>query len=177
LVEFFDYNCGYCKRAMTDMLDLLKNDPKLKFVLKDVPCLGEGSVQAAQVAGRARARCSTRAARSTSNSTRSSWAAGGQADRTRGARGRTKRSGFDMAKLEKDMAGDEVKAQIEKASSSGKRSASTARRAMSWATTSWSAPSASSAQGKDQRRALRRRRPAEHTDLVLPLDFLVHVTS
>jgi len=27
-VEFFDYNCGYCKRAMADMLDLLKTDPK-----------------------------------------------------------------------------------------------------------------------------------------------------
>src|SRR5262249_36657381 len=26
LVEFFDYNCAYCKRAMADMLDLLKND-------------------------------------------------------------------------------------------------------------------------------------------------------
>jgi protein-disulfide isomerase len=25
-VEFFDYNCGYCKHAMADMLDLLKND-------------------------------------------------------------------------------------------------------------------------------------------------------
>ncbi len=50
MVEFFDYNCGYCKRAMTDMLDLIKNDPKLKFVLKEFPVLGEGSVQAAQVA-------------------------------------------------------------------------------------------------------------------------------
>src|SRR5580704_4610372 len=28
-VEFFDYNCGYCKRAMADMLDLMKNDGKL----------------------------------------------------------------------------------------------------------------------------------------------------
>src|SRR5262245_55902846 len=26
-VEFFDYNCGYCKRAMTDMFDLMKHDP------------------------------------------------------------------------------------------------------------------------------------------------------
>src|ERR1700733_1763795 len=25
-VEFFDYNCGYCKRAMTDMLELMKSD-------------------------------------------------------------------------------------------------------------------------------------------------------
>ena len=50
MVEFFDYNCGYCKRAMADMLDLMKNDPKLKFVLKEFPVLGEGSVEAAHVA-------------------------------------------------------------------------------------------------------------------------------
>ena len=49
-VEFFDYNCGYCKRAMSDMLTLLKNDPKLKVVLKEFPVLGPGSVEAAQVA-------------------------------------------------------------------------------------------------------------------------------
>src|SRR5256885_12688426 len=49
-VEFFDYNCGYCKRAMSDMLDLLKSDPKLKVVLKEFPVLSQGSVEAAQVA-------------------------------------------------------------------------------------------------------------------------------
>jgi protein-disulfide isomerase len=49
-VEFFDYNCGYCKRAMADMLDLLKTDPKLKVVLKEFPVLSEGSVEAAKVA-------------------------------------------------------------------------------------------------------------------------------
>ena len=49
-VEFFDYNCGYCKRAMTDMLDLMKSDPKLRVVLKEFPVLGPGSVEAAQVA-------------------------------------------------------------------------------------------------------------------------------
>ena len=49
-VEFFDYNCGYCKRAMADMLDLMKTDPKLKVVLKEFPVLGPGSVEAAQVA-------------------------------------------------------------------------------------------------------------------------------
>ena len=54
MVEFFDYNCGYCKRAMTDMIDLMKTDPKLKFVLKEFPVLGEGSVQAAQVAAAVR---------------------------------------------------------------------------------------------------------------------------
>ena len=49
-VEFFDYNCGYCKRAMTDMMALLKDDPKLKVVLKEFPVLGPGSIEAAQVA-------------------------------------------------------------------------------------------------------------------------------
>jgi protein-disulfide isomerase len=27
-VEFFDYNCGYCKRAMADMMTLMEADPK-----------------------------------------------------------------------------------------------------------------------------------------------------
>ena len=44
MVEFFDYNCGYCKRAMSDMLDLIKTDGNLKFVLKEFPVLGAGSV-------------------------------------------------------------------------------------------------------------------------------------
>src|SRR5215470_10444570 len=32
MVEFFDYNCGFCKRALGDMLALIKNDPNLKIV-------------------------------------------------------------------------------------------------------------------------------------------------
>src|SRR3569833_654227 len=40
-VEFFDYNCGYCKRAMSDMMELMK-DPNLKVVLKEFPVLGPG---------------------------------------------------------------------------------------------------------------------------------------
>ena len=53
-VEFFDYNCGYCKRALSDMMDLLKSDPKLKVVLKEFPVLGPGSVEAARVSQAAR---------------------------------------------------------------------------------------------------------------------------
>jgi protein-disulfide isomerase len=49
-VEFFDYNCAFCKRAMTDMLTLMKTDPNLKVVLKEFPVLGPGSVEAAKVA-------------------------------------------------------------------------------------------------------------------------------
>jgi protein-disulfide isomerase len=50
LVEFFDYSCGFCKRAMPDLLTLLKDDTKLKIVLKELPILGPGSMDAARVA-------------------------------------------------------------------------------------------------------------------------------
>jgi protein-disulfide isomerase len=50
LVEFFDYNCGYCKRALDDIATLIKEDKDLRFVLKDFPVLGPGSVEAAEVA-------------------------------------------------------------------------------------------------------------------------------
>ena len=50
LVEFFDYNCGYCKHALEDLTKLMKADPNLKVVLKEFPVLGKPSVEAAQVA-------------------------------------------------------------------------------------------------------------------------------
>lgn len=50
LVEFFDYNCGYCKRAHGDMTKLIQENPDLRVVLKEFPVLGQGSVEAAQVA-------------------------------------------------------------------------------------------------------------------------------
>ena len=50
LVEFFDYNCGYCKRALSDLNALMKQDPNLRVVLREFPVLGPGSVEAAQVA-------------------------------------------------------------------------------------------------------------------------------
>lgn len=49
LVEFFDYNCGYCKQALTDVQTLVKSDPKLRVVLKDFPVLGPDSVEASRV--------------------------------------------------------------------------------------------------------------------------------
>lgn len=50
LVEFFDYNCGYCKRAYSDLARLLDEDKNLKVVLKEFPVLGQGSAEAARVA-------------------------------------------------------------------------------------------------------------------------------
>ena len=50
LVEFFDYNCGYCKKALDDVSRLLKAEPELRLVIKDFPVLGPGSVEAAEIA-------------------------------------------------------------------------------------------------------------------------------
>lgn len=50
LVEFFDYNCGYCRKALADIQALIKGDPKLKVVIKDFPVLGAESLEASQVA-------------------------------------------------------------------------------------------------------------------------------
>ena len=54
LVEFFDYNCGYCKSALNDLVKLVKEDSKLRVVIRDFPVLGPESVEAAVVAVAAR---------------------------------------------------------------------------------------------------------------------------
>jgi protein-disulfide isomerase len=48
VVEFFDYNCGYCKRALNDTLALL-DQGDVKVVLKELPILSPGSTEAARV--------------------------------------------------------------------------------------------------------------------------------
>jgi protein-disulfide isomerase len=110
MVEFFDYNCGYCKRAMTDMMELLKNDPNLKVVLKEFPVLGEGSVQAAQVA--AALMLQDKSGKKYLDFHQKLLSGRGQADKTR-ALAAAKEAGADMARLEKDMGGAEVRAALE----------------------------------------------------------------
>ncbi|MCR5940679.1 DsbA family protein [Ochrobactrum sp. XJ1] len=48
--EFFDYNCGYCKRALPDMEAILKTDKNVRFVMKEFPILGPDSAKAHIVA-------------------------------------------------------------------------------------------------------------------------------
>jgi protein-disulfide isomerase len=108
-VEFFDYNCGYCKRAMADMLDLMKTDPKLKVVLKEFPVLGPGSVEAAQVA--VAARMQDPVGKKYLDFHQKLLGGRGQADKAR-AMAAAKDAGFDMARLEKDIASPEVRATI-----------------------------------------------------------------
>ncbi len=50
VVEFFDYQCGYCKRALKTMEDLLETDANVRVVWKEFPILGEVSRAAARAA-------------------------------------------------------------------------------------------------------------------------------
>jgi protein-disulfide isomerase len=55
IVEFFDYNCPYCKRAAADVKSLLAADSDVRVVYREWPILGEGSVLASRAALAARA--------------------------------------------------------------------------------------------------------------------------
>jgi protein-disulfide isomerase len=48
LVQFFDYNCGYCRAALPDIDRLLSEDKKLKIVYRELPILSEASDTAAR---------------------------------------------------------------------------------------------------------------------------------
>lgn len=108
LVEFFDYNCGYCKRAMDDMLRLLDEDKNLRIVLKEFPVLGQGSVEAAQVAIAVAAVDSSKYL----DFHKVLMGGRGQANRAR-ALDAAKKAGLDIAKVEAAMNDKEVGATVE----------------------------------------------------------------
>jgi protein-disulfide isomerase len=110
LVEFFDYNCGYCKRALADLMGIMKADPKLKIVLKEFPVLGPTSVEAAQVA--TAVRMQDRTGKKYLEFHQKLLSGRGQVDRAR-AMAAAKEVGLDMARLEKDMASEEIRASLE----------------------------------------------------------------
>jgi protein-disulfide isomerase len=110
MVEFFDYNCGYCKRALSDMLDLMKADPNLKVVLKEFPVLGQPSVEAAQVA--IAVGMQDKSGKKYLDFHQKLMSGRGQIDKAK-ALAVAKEAGADMARLEKDMASPEVKATLE----------------------------------------------------------------
>ncbi|HZD91092.1 MAG TPA: DsbA family protein [Pseudolabrys sp.] len=106
-VEFFDYNCGYCKHAMGDMLTLMKSDPNLKVLLKEYPVLGEGSVEAAKVAVAVRMQAPKRYLEFHTKL----LGGRGHADEAR-ALAVAKSMGLDMARIRKDMNSADAKKMI-----------------------------------------------------------------
>jgi protein-disulfide isomerase len=106
VVEFFDYNCPYCRRAKPEIEALLTADPNVRLVYREWPILGEGSVFAARAA---------LAAREQDLYEDFHWA-------MMGMNGRAEESsvlriaediGLDIAKLRRDMEAQEIDAHIQ----------------------------------------------------------------
>ena len=50
VIEFFDYNCGYCRKTLPDVLKLIENDPNVKVQFMEYPILAPESKDASRVA-------------------------------------------------------------------------------------------------------------------------------
>lgn len=105
LIEFFDYNCGYCRKTLGDIARLMKDYPDLKIILKDYPILSDKSIEAASIALAARKQFDPA----------KFWEFHQRLLSTHGAVGReealavAKDLGADMDRLTKDAASDEIK--------------------------------------------------------------------
>jgi protein-disulfide isomerase len=106
VIEFFDYNCGYCKKAFSELAQLVDKDKKVKVILKEFPILSKGSEEASRVALAAKMQGKY-------------WEfhramLEGQGQATEASALRTaEKLGLDMNKLKKDMNSPEVKKEID----------------------------------------------------------------
>lgn len=107
VVEFFDYNCGYCKRGLSDISKLIEKDPKVKVVFKELPILSQGSEEAARVALAARIQGKYWEVH------RALLDSKGQANEASALK-IAEKAGLDMVKLKKDMVSPEVRSELEK---------------------------------------------------------------
>src|SRR5262245_704120 len=106
VIEFFDYNCGYCKKAFSEVAQLVDKDKKVRLILKAFPILAKGSEEASRVALAARLQGKYWEFH------RAMLESQGQANEASALRVAEK-LGLDMARLKKDMASPEVKKEIE----------------------------------------------------------------
>jgi protein-disulfide isomerase len=106
VIEFFDYNCGYCKKAFTDLAKLMDKDKKVRVILKELPILAKGSEEASRVALAAKMQGKYWEFH------RAMLESQGQANEASALR-IAEKLGLDMARLKKDMASAEVKKEID----------------------------------------------------------------
>jgi protein-disulfide isomerase len=106
VIEFFDYNCGYCKKAFSEVAQLVDKDKKVRVILKEFPILSKGSEEASRVALAAKLQGKYWEFH------RAMLESQGQANEASALRVAEK-LGLDMTRLKKDMASAEVKKEIE----------------------------------------------------------------
>lgn len=107
VVEFFDYNCGYCKRGLSDVAELIESDDRVRVVFKEFPILREDSEHAARVALAARLQGKY-------------WEVHRDLMATRGVVNEAvalrvaEKHGLDMGKLKADMKGPDVQGELDR---------------------------------------------------------------
>ena len=106
VIEFFDYNCPYCKKAFTEVVQLVDKDKQVKLILKEFPILSKGSEEASKVALAAKLQGKYWEMHRALNETQ------GQSNEASALR-IAEKLGLDMARLRKDMASPEVKKEID----------------------------------------------------------------
>lgn len=106
VVEFFDYNCGYCKRGLTEVQKLINSDKKVRFVFKELPILSKGSEETARAALAAKRQGKYWEFHQAMLSIK------GQANEAASLKAAEALS-LDMAKFKADMASDGVKNELE----------------------------------------------------------------
>jgi protein-disulfide isomerase len=114
VAEFFDYNCGYCKRGLADVVKLVESDPKVRVVFKELPILSKGSEEASHVALAAGKQGKYWEIH------RALLEAKGHVNEAAALR-IAEKLGLDMDKLKQDMASPEVKAEVEKSEALAKK--------------------------------------------------------
>ncbi len=114
VVEFFDYNCGYCKRGLRDVIKLVESDPNVRVVFKELPILSKGSEEASRVA-------------IASGKQGKYWDVHKAMLEAKGVMNEANalaiatKLGLDIDKLKKDMASPEVEAEIKKSEALAKK--------------------------------------------------------
>tara|TARA_R110002110_G_scaffold2863_6_gene14444 strand:+ start:2746 stop:3591 length:846 start_codon:yes stop_codon:yes gene_type:complete len=106
VVEFFDYNCGYCKRVAPAVAAVLRNDPNVRVVYKEFAILGPQSIVAARAALAAKRQGKYREFHDAMMSAE-------QADAD-SVTATARALGLDYAKLVKDMEDPAINAQLER---------------------------------------------------------------
>jgi protein-disulfide isomerase len=106
VIEFFDYNCGFCKKAFTELAQLVDKDKKVKVILKEFPILSKASEETSRVALAAKAQGKYWEFH------RGVLESQGQANEASALK-IAEKLGLDMTRLKKDMASNEVKKEIE----------------------------------------------------------------
>jgi protein-disulfide isomerase len=109
VVEFFDYNCPYCKSVFPSMKKLIEDDGNIKVVMKELPVLGENSLYAAKaaLAAQKQGKYEQFHAQMMSKDSRLSPA---------GVMAAAKQVGLDIDKLKKDMESAEVAEELDRSS-------------------------------------------------------------